>query len=802
MSFSFKFDSNFSPSTPGKSRNTLRNGSLTPAQPPSATNSFTPQGPPPSTIYGGSQMSARSPDNSGKPIFSQSELLNDSIFGSSVDSPDFASRTKKTAPAKPFSESLFDVSAGPPRFDNSMNWGVSNGPQSSRMSGGLGYEEENNEPMEEEYEDEFIEESRRTAGSGVNFFDSHISNTAPTPAALPQRKSIYSNPEYAKRPKLDEKWAAQSPLRKTKLSPKKNSPMPAIVRNLASRGGKAKAGEPDDFIIQTEDEISRMYDETRQAQYNDQYTQEVIGKICAALSKVWYSASANSDPSRGGAGIGPGDNAANATKAGFLGSLLLQLHHPPPASTKSAGFPNNFGFAAPRSLVFGNRSEAPVPLPRVLLDWLEANDSLLGDIQALGQIAPDPTASPSFWEIVNAAVLRGRVSEAANLLRSSDFNYARSALEDGLPQAGYRGAQLQNIQRCINKMLQVLESCPGVQHDDWDVRGAEWALYRKRVLTAMTDLEEFAEGDDQPAPAPAAMGNPFQAVNFGLGPNPNQGTSFTESARMAESRVPWTIYQNLRSMYRILLGDPAAVMNHSQGWVEATIGLTVWWDGEDDEETANGSAGNFLRNRRTATRSDPYLRRLNLAFRSATDTGDNQGFRINALSPLEVGLGSVFEGDVEGVLELLRTWSLCVTSAVAEVASVGGWLDVKSSGSAPSGLSEDDLMVLSYGQNDNTSTRGINRDDLLSAYATGLSEKQTIRNATGTRKGWEIALEVLSRLDDNQKMQKSVSELLDKLPLDTAEQMDKVVLLCSELGLDNEGRRVSEVSRAPRHTGT
>lgn len=747
-------------------------------------------------------MSARSPDNSGKPIFSQSELLNDSIFGSSVDSPDFASRTKKTAPAKPFSESLFDVSAGP-RFGNSMNWGMSNGPQSSQMSGELGYEEENNEPMEEEeeYEDEFIEESRRTAGSGVNFFDSHGSNTAPAPAILPQRKSIYSNPEYAKRPKLDEKWAAQSPLRKTKLSPKKNSPMPAIVRNLASRGCKAKAGEPDDFIIQTEDEISRMYDEARQAQYNDQYTQEVIGKICAALSKVWYNAPEDSDPSRGGAGIGPGDNAANVTKAGFLGSLLLQLHHPPPTSTKSAGFPNNFGFAAPRSLVFGNRSETPVPMPRVLLDWLEANDSLLGDIQALGQVGSDPTASSNFWEIVNAAILRGRVSEAAKLLRSSDFNYARSALEDGLPQAGYRGVQLQNIQRCINKMLQVLESCPGVQHDDWDVRGAEWALYRKRVLTALSDLEEFAEGDEQPVPARAAMGNPFQAINFGLGPNPTQGTSFTESARMAESRVPWTIYQNLRSMYRIILGDPVAVMNHSQGWVEATIGLTVWWDGEDDEDTANGSAGNFLRNRRPTPRSDPYLRRLSLAFRSATDTGDNKGFRINALSPLEVGLGSVFEGDIEGVLELLQTWSLCVASAVAEVASIGGWLDTKSSGSAPSGLSEDDLMVLSYGQNDNASTREVNRDDVLSAYAAGLFERQTIRNATGSRNGWEIALEVLSRLDDNQKMQKSVSELLDKLPLDTAEQMDKVVLLCSELGLDNEGRRVSEVSGAQRHAG-
>ncbi|KAL4779431.1 hypothetical protein BJX76DRAFT_89288 [Aspergillus varians] len=791
MSFSFKFDSNYSPATPGKSRNPLRNGS--PVQPPSASNSFTPQGPPPSTIYGGSQMSTRSQGNSPKPIFSQSELLNDSIFGSSVDSPDFASRTKKTAPMKPFtaSESLFDVSSGGPRFNDSIDWGVSNGFQASQMSDGLGHDEEgNNEPMEEEEEEnEVAEQTRRTTGLGRNLFDSHISNTVLPPVIPTQRKSIYSNPINAKRPKLDEKWASQSPLRNAKLSPKKNSPIPAIVRNFASRARKAASDEPSDFVIQTEDEVSRMYDETRQAQYNERYFQEAIGKICVALSKVWY----NTETSKQGTGIGPGENATNATKAGFLGSLLLQLHHPPPTAAKSTGFPSTFAFAAPRSMVFGGRSEAPAPIPKVLLDWLDANNSLSGEIEALRQVGPDPTASPNFWEIIKAAVLRGRLPEAAQILRSADFNYARSALEDGLPQAGYRGAQLQNIQKCINKAHQVFESCPSVQNDDWDVRGAEWALYRKRVFTAMSDLEEFAEGDEQSAPAPATMGNPFQAVNFGLGPNAFQGTSFTESARMAESRVPWTIYQNLRSMYRIILGDPSAIMNHAQSWVEATIGLTVWWDGEDDEETAHGSAPNFLRARAPTSSTDPYLRRLNLAFRSATNAeGEDAGFRINSLSGLEVGLASVFEGDVEGVLGLLQTWSLSVASAVAEVASLGGWLETKSGVSPPTGLSDDDLMVLSYGQNDKEPTHQVNRDDILSAHAAGLFERRLIGNETGSREGWEIALEVLSRLDDNQKMQKSITELLDKLPLDTAEQMDKVVLLCSELGLDKEGRRVSE----------
>ena len=110
------------------------------------------------------------------------------------------------------------------------------------------------------------------------------------------------------------------------------------------------------------------------------------------------------------------------------------------------------------------------------------------------------------------------------------------------------------------------------------------------------------------------------------------------------------------------------------------------------------------------------------------------------------------------------------------------------------GLSENDLMVLSYGQDGQNAATPIRRDDVLSAYASGLFERRSVENETGVRDGWELSLEVLSRLEDSQKMQKSVSELLEKLPLDTAEQMDKVVLLCSEIGLDNEGRRVSEVS--------
>ncbi|KAF7134192.1 hypothetical protein CNMCM5793_005920 [Aspergillus hiratsukae] len=801
MSFQVPYGS--SPTTPDKSRSLFSDISATPADaPPSTTKSFTPRGPPPSTIFGSSQMSPRSQVDS-QSLFTKSGGVdfNDSIFNSSVGSfHQPAPRAKNAGLGKSFaaSQSLFSMTKNT-AFGESTGFGMSNGFTSQMDAETDGNDEQI--PAEEEDEMDIGDPEHR-----LSFLDSQFGNpTQAQSASRGQRKSIYSNPGNAKRPKLDEKWAQQSPLRKGKLSPKKDSAMPSIVRNFASRAGRAVVNEPSDVIISTEDEMCRMYDEARQSEFTNRDSQIILSEVCSRLTDSWKpSMEGGRVPKAPGAGtdIGPGDHASGVAKASFLGSLLLQLHHPPLSTAKQGNLNNNLGFAAPRSLVIaGSKPDTPTPIPKVLLDWLEAYHSSQPDeVRALKEVEPNPTASSNFWEIVNAAVLRGRFSEAADVLRSADFNYARSALEDGLPESGYRGAQLQNIQRCVNKALQLLESSPSIQYDDWDVKGAEWALYRKRVTAAVTDLEEFAEGGEQQPVEPPVTDNRFQAINFGLKPSPAKADfSFTKSARMAESRVPWTIYQSLRCLYRIILGDANAILNLAQDWIEATVALTVWWDGEDDEEAANGDAlrsGMFRSQAVRGANEDPvnaYLKRLDLAFRSAiNEEMADSSFRVNPLSSLEVGLASVFEGNVDGVLELIQTWSLCIASAVAEVASLGRWLDTERGAKPLPGLSENDLMVLSYGQNGNEPNKRVRKDDLLSSYALGLFKRRTIEHTSGVREGWELALEVVSRLDDAEKLQKSVSEILDKLPLDNVEQLDKVVLLCSELGLDKEGRRVSE----------
>lgn len=654
-------------------------------------------------------------------------------------------------------------------------------------------------------------QANRSSINLMDFKDSHLGNSfAPHPTSLGQRKSVFSNLSSPKRPKLDEGRAARAPVTKLQSSPTKVSPMPSIVHDLASRSRVVSVDEPGDLVINTEDEISRIYDGVKQAELGNADFRVTLSEVSGNLVAIWRSFTRqNRLPRSYGAGsaIGPGDGASNIDKAVFLSSLLMQLHHPPLSTVTSNSLFSHGALLAPRSLIPDTRREPTfVPIPRFLLDWLNTSHVPQADgLQNLRDVQPNPVASSEFWDIVNAAVLRGHLSEVAGVLRSADFSYARSALEDGLPQTGYRGAQLQNIQRCVNKALQILEACPGVHQNDWDIKSIQWALYRKRVLTAITDLEEFAEGDERQTLEPPTKTPSFQAANFGLTSKaPQSNFSFTESSRMAESRVPWTIYRNLRSLYLILLGDTSAITTHSQDWVEATVALAVWWDGDDESETSQDSNSVFVAGSRTdrspamprAVDDDPvgaYLQRLNLSFGSVTvESSTDASFRVNTLNSLEVGLACVFEGNIEGVVELLQTWSLCIASAVAEVASAGGWLETDSREKQPSGLNESDLMVLSYGQDDGVPASRIRKDNVLSAYAWGLYERTSVQAKSVVKDGWEIALEILSRLDDTDKMQKSVTELVDKLPLDTSEQMDKVVLLCSDLGLDKEGRRVSE----------
>ncbi|KAJ5121094.1 uncharacterized protein N7515_009055 [Penicillium bovifimosum] len=844
MSFQVPYESS-PPETPAKdrSRSLWSNVSTTPAGPPPSTaGSFIPHST--SNINGGSRINSFSRNENtvstnqnsfsrndfSNSIFTKSGNLNtsDSIFGSSFGPTDFSMPQQPKASTKPAAQSSlrFGVMNGG-LGDSTTSFGQSNGFKSSQMSD---YHDEPEDQMEEEEqelpEEELEEEDEQPEDEmdvgdlnqpkNFNFLDSAFGNPfGSQPSMGAQRKQIYSNPSDAKRPKLDEHWAHQSPLRKN-LAPKKPSAMPSILHNMAARSRIPPVNEPKEMILETEDALGKLMDELKAAEYKHVDFDAVLSSVTKELTENWQDCADESGierPYGAHSEIGPGERSPDLVKAIYLASLLLRIHHPP-REMPSTSHINPMRTGAAGMVKTLARNPSPKPLPHVLLDWLSENHaSQTNNLQALKYVEPNPTASSNFWDIIIASVLRGRLADAADVLRSADFNYARSALEDGLPQPGYRGTQLQNIQHCVNKALQILETCPGNQSGDWEVTGLEWSQYRKRVVSAITDLEEFAEGEERDESIVPVQDNRFQAVNFGM-PTFNQNCnknriSFAQSARMAESRVPWSIYQCLRSIYRIILGDPSAIKARSQDWVEATIALTAWWDGEDDDGSSMDLAASkssdtfqdFLRSRgpknqvRAVDRNmrGAYLDRLELAISHTTsDASDNADFRPNSLSSVEVGLASVFEGNVQGVLELLQSWSLCVAAAVAELASLGGWFESGSSQKTLPGLSETDLMVLSYGQDDKSPARHLHKDDILRHYAFGLYDRPVIDNEHSSREGWELSLEVLSRFDDASQMKKAVSEIVDKLPLESPDQLDKLVVLCSELGLEDQGRRVSE----------
>lgn len=664
-------------------------------------------------------------------------------------------------------------------------------------------EDEYSEEAEEDYEDEEEYEGDENA-DGNSEEDMEMEATTDFAAmqtgfsnsifkgfgqsTAPSQKRIYSNPNNAKRAKLDEKWATASPqAAKNTIGPRKTpSQFPSIARNLAS---PAKAvTESGEVVLQTSYYIGALLDKLQEIEPDDAEALTLLSEAAAALTDFWGAASENKREQNGQYrphdDFGPGEKASGLENATVVASLLLQLHHPriKGSDRRDLSTANGHNLA----LVVSS-TETYTPTPKILIDWLNANHlGSLHEMESLQQTSPNPTASPHFWDIVQAGVLRGRFSEIAAILRSADFNYAHSALQDGFSQPGYRGMQLQAVQKTVNKAIQMLEASPINQDNDWDVVGADWIAYRKRIQSAQIELQELAEGDKAPR---QAGGSRFEASQFGVSTQfaPSESAfSFTQTSRMAESRIPWSIYQGISNIYGVILGKSSVIMSVAQDWIEATVGLTAWWDGQEIGVFGNREQAN------DADRQHAYLRRLNDCFGEVIE-GAEMKSRPNPLVKLDVAVACLFEGNVVGAIKLLQTWSLCIAAAVAEIAHEGGWLEV-STVNMPSFLNQDDLMVLSYGQNDNTALDQISKDEVLEAYADKLGDRDQFEYNGNSRKGWELALEVFSRMQDNKRTRERVSRLLNKTPVETVQQVDRVITLCIDLGFEDEGRKLAAVS--------
>ncbi|KAF4548715.1 Nucleoporin NUP85-like protein [Elsinoe fawcettii] len=551
----------------------------------------------------------------------------------------------------------------------------------------------------------------------------------------------------------------------------RDSTMPSIASGLAASVPEpGSIEENDDLILSTEDILERL-DAAAKSKSNEELDLSLQRSV-GQLQQEWSKHKSHDSKS---AGIGPVDKSA-FSRAAYVASLLFQLHHP----TTLDSSPNQARAGAFGALV---RAPTSVSWPLALLSWLNKNHNPfpedLGEVQ---NARPTPCAHERFWDTIFQTLLRGNLSVVVKLLSTTNWGHADSALEDGYEEPGYTGSQLEAVQHVVAQCVTLLDTCPALTDDDWEVTGTSWALFRNRARRALDDLEEYAESEN--ADRDYGVSNIFSASK-----------SFAAGSRRAESRVPWTIYEQLKAIYGQLLGYKEEILLSAQDWLEAVIYLAVWWDGDDEQNLGASRRGTGRVQRERLVDMEPglaYRRRLLGAFAAVTDEPEDAVLGVNTTDPVQVALGAVFEGEVESVLKIVSKMSPLVAASIVDIASVGGWLPDSRprTGDVMDGFDAEDLMVLSHGNLTKGST-ALDRDSILTTFSSLLAKKQTLHSPTQDIEGWTLSVRVLSRLDSATKAQDEITRLFNTLPLDSASQVDKALSVCASLGLDAQVRAIS-----------
>ena len=578
----------------------------------------------------------------------------------------------------------------------------------------------------------------------------------------------------------------------------------------------SKLKESDDLVLGTEDNMAKLDTSVQQwASLSLAERGETISLATAELAKLWNQ---QSDTKTAEGNIGPMSD-EGTVKATYLSTLLLALHHP--STTKPPIAPQSHQRKALR-LTSQSPQNISVPLPRALLDWVNTHHNPFPDeFTEIHLHQPSPAASSAFWDTIGSDTLRGRFQRVIRLLKDAGWQHAETAREDNGPRAtGYRGRQLESIEEVVARCIKVLENSPALTDDDWNVAGPDWELFRQRVRHAVRDLDAYAS-----APTTSAVPedlNAFTRAN-------SDDKSMTASTNRAESRVPWSILQNLKSLYGILLGGKA-VLDFAQDWLEGAVFLTVWWDGEENSVALDASLADMRISKLGAMKSlrrsaagagtrevdvaplAAYRRKLGDMLNYILDEVDE--FQPDSLDPVQVGLVSIIEEEdaldaVSVVIGMLRAWSATIASATVEIATLGGWLPQpegrpSSSRGLMKDFSSENLMVLSYGPGAGQTQRsgaseGIDRDAVLTAYADLLAQKDMFRSQDGRvqREGWELGISVLSRLDDAQTSQERIRDILERIQVEDEGRVEKVFGACQSMGFGDLGRGIAEV-RTPK----
>ncbi|KPM37069.1 Nucleoporin NUP85 [Neonectria ditissima] len=533
----------------------------------------------------------------------------------------------------------------------------------------------------------------------------------------------------------------------------------AIAKDLYNQQEPARIVESANLILTTEELVCRLYEEGVGTEDNAEKMDNSLASITYRLVRLWneYVDELPQPEGEDFATIGPGPEAEPFEKAAYVAHLILRMHH--------TRFDSN------------TENEKTPPLPEVLFDWMQSSHNLYPDqVREISRYKPSPACHSLYWQTVRCALLRGDVEGASHLLGNAGWESVRRGPRG---EFAYTGKALENVRRFAAATCEVLDRCPA-RSSDWDIWNSNWTLFRIQARGSLDRLTLFAEGKDQ---------NTRDSLDDEFNPQPQ---SMSTMARKASSQIPWDIYENLQTIYGIILGSHEAIMEVAQDWCEATVGLFGWWDDGNQRQKSLKTAHSqsFRASGSGLTDSDDYFERLATAFHHVIDSDMNP----NAMNPVEVAIASAFEGNVNAVLGFLRAWSLPVSCTVAEVASLGDWLPAtESSNPLPlDTLDMDDLALLGVTQPGPDELEGI-KDTTLVLYARELAG---IEHLSTERDGWEMAIQVLGRMDSPEKSEQTVGELLRDLlaTLDehSSRTVDKIWRILNDLGMINYAEETAE----------
>ncbi|RGP65609.1 nuclear pore complex subunit nup85 [Fusarium sporotrichioides] len=528
----------------------------------------------------------------------------------------------------------------------------------------------------------------------------------------------------------------------------------SIAKNLYNQYEPAQIVEPADMILDTEELVCRLYEEGVGTEEDPEKMDNSLSNITFRLTELWNKCVDGLPQPEGEdfASVGPGLNTEPFEKAAYIAQLILRMHH--------TRFDND------------TDEEKTPPLPEIMFDWMQKSHNLYPDqVRDISRHSPSPACHSLFWQTVRCSLLRGDVRSASYLLREAGWEHVRRG-----PRGDYAyiGKSLENVRRFAAATADVLDQCPAAR-SEWDIWNSNWTLFRIQARGSLNRMTLFAEGKEQDVQD--LMDDP-------------QPQSLSTMARKASSQIPWDIYENLQTVYGIILGNHEDIMEVAQDWCEATIGLFGWWDDGNQRHKALRFSQSQLRASSRFAGSEDYFDRLATAFHMVTASDLNP----NVMNPVEVAVASAFEGNVNAVLGFLRIWSLPLACTVAEVASLGEWLpapDVPSLFPTDS-LDMDDLALLGVTQPGPDELEGI-KDTTLVLYARELAG---IEELSPERDGWEMAIQVLGRMDSPEKSEETVGELLrdllDTLTENSGPTVDKIWAILNDLGMINYAEETAE----------